>query len=561
MAKIFRQIKLSTWVLIILGSSIISLTTVKSGLKYDFGLGFWGPNGHDAIWHLSVINQIKSGLPPSNPVFSGSTLTNYHWGFDFITYLVDRLTPFNLLDIYFRILPLSLAILLGIFSYIFAYTFTKSQSVGHFFIIFNYLASSFAWPYTLIKNGSISGDSLFWSMQSVSTLLNPPYALSLIFILLGLILWHRYHQSHRTFIAVFIGSFLGLLTGIKIYSAIVVGLAFFFLSLTDFVYHRKTFKFNFYLCFSMALVSLFIMYLLGLFSSPSLLVFKPLWFVHSLIESPDRLYLPKIAALRHNLSSQLFSYKLPFIIILETVLVFIFLLGNLGLRFLGIFQVKKYPLVSLIMIISLFFPMFFIQKGTPWNTIQFFYYFLFLSNFYFSIFLRRYLYGHRLAIIVIIFVTIIGSYGTIKDYLGYPPPSSLPYYEIEALNFLKSQPSGVVLSQPYDKFKKAGISTPLPLYLYETTAYVSAFSGQIVYLEDEMNLDITGYDWQPRRLLSEKFFRQTPKEIFENRGFLLENQIDYIYFLEFSTPPLDYQNLHLKKIFDNQKVKVYKVER
>jgi len=42
--------------LIIIGSLVWSLTMVKSGLCWDAkcvgGIGFWGPNGHDGVWHI-----------------------------------------------------------------------------------------------------------------------------------------------------------------------------------------------------------------------------------------------------------------------------------------------------------------------------------------------------------------------------------------------------------------------------------------------------------------------------------------------------------------------------
>ena len=47
---------------------------------------------------------------------------------------------------------------------------------------------------------------------------------------------------------------------------------------------------------------------------------------------------------------------------------------------------------------------------------------------------------------------------------------------------------------------------PRPLYLYDSTAYISAFSAQPSYLSDEVNLDITGYNWESRRREVEKFF-------------------------------------------------------
>ena len=34
---------------------------VKSGLVYDYGMGFWGPNGHDGVWHVSLASSLARG--------------------------------------------------------------------------------------------------------------------------------------------------------------------------------------------------------------------------------------------------------------------------------------------------------------------------------------------------------------------------------------------------------------------------------------------------------------------------------------------------------------------
>jgi len=308
-----------------------------------------------------------------------------------------------------------------------------------------------------------------------------------------------------------------------------------------------------------------------LFSQPPLLVFQPLWFVHSLIESPDKFFLPKIASLRYNLSLQWFSYKLPFFLILEAALFLLFVVGNLGFRILGLFAIaesikaRKLPpsglLFFIILIISLLIPTLLIQKGTAWNTIQFFYYFLFFFNFYLAKTLADWYSKKSLLVILLLVLSAVGSLGTLKDYLGYPPPSAIPDYELEALAFLKQQTPGVVLTIPYDKYLKNNQPTPLPLYLYETTAYVSALTGFQTYLEDEMNLEITNYNWSKRRQESLKFFEQRDKEVFENLGFLINNNISYIY-LPYPPPKaLNTKDLHLDKIYDRGQSQIYRVQR
>jgi len=532
----------------------------RSGLNYNFGLGFWGPNGHDAIWHLSLINQLKTNIPPQNPIFSGTILSNYHIGFDLLVALISKITFLNTSFLYFQILPIIFALLIGFLSYKLAFILTKDHKTSLFFVILNYFAGSFGWIYTLIKNGAIGGESLFWSMQSASTLLNPPYALSLIIILIGLILWFKYQKTNSIFKAVLIGLILALLSGIKVYAGILIGLALTLFFIFDLLRSKKFSKFNFFVCLSMGFVSILILLSLGVFQSNQLLEYKPFWFIHSMIESVDKFYWPKLASFRYNQTNILIS------IFLEISLIGLFLVGNLGTRILGIFnlfhqKIKNHfdILIVFIFIISFTIPLFFVQKGTAWNTIQFFYYFLFFANLYLAKFLSKIFSKSKIFTSILIIISCLTSFGTLKDYFGNPPPSALPQNEINALTFLKNQPYGYVLTYPYDSYLKNSMSTPVPLYAYETTSYVSAFSQKPTFLEDEMNLDITGFDWKTRRNESVKFFNNNDK--YFTRGFLVNNQIKYIYLLNSQSLVINPTDLQIDQIFDQNGVKIYQVRR
>ena len=54
--KVTKQFSLVS--LIIVGTLTWSLTMIRSGLLYKFGYGFWGPNGHDGIWHIALANNL-----------------------------------------------------------------------------------------------------------------------------------------------------------------------------------------------------------------------------------------------------------------------------------------------------------------------------------------------------------------------------------------------------------------------------------------------------------------------------------------------------------------------
>lgn len=571
---LIKKIKIIPTIIIILGTIVLSLTMIRSGINHNFGIGFWGPNGHDGIWHLSLINQLQQNIPPNNPVFSNTILNNYHWGFDLFAAFIGKIINNNIFT-YFQFLPILFGLLIGFLSFQIIKKNTKNHSTAIIFTILTYFTGSLGWIYTLIKSGQLGGESLFWSMQSVSMLINPPYALSLIIILIGLLIWSKNNSTSKYFLAIINGLLFGLLSGIKVYAGILIGLTLVVFWFIEFLKHKKIINYNFITWFTTFIVSVSILSLLGVLQSSSFLEFKPFWFIHSMIESIDKFYLPQIASYRMSLSQNLTLIKFPFFIAIEIFLMIIFLIGNMGFRTLGLLKIYQKiknhqftsfeKLVLILMFISFLIPMLFVQKGTAWNTIQFFYYFLFFSNIFFAQFIADLIRDKKIKniiIVIIIFIlSNITSFATIKDYLGNPPPSAIPPTEVEALNFLKNQKNGIVLTYNYDKYakNKLNISTPIHMYLYETTAYVSAFSNKSVYLEDEMNLDITGFDWKSRRLGIEKFFN-TNDEFFA-RGFLVNNQIDYIYLVNGQKPTLGETQLQIKQIFDNGQVQIYKVQR
>jgi len=565
---VFKKLKIKTPVIIFIFTLALAFTLpmIRSGKLYDYGLAFWGPNGHDGVWHLSLIEQFKkTAWPPQNPVFALEPLNNYHWGFDLSSGLLLRLLPVSALNLYFRLLPLLFALSLGLASYLFAKSKTKSSRVGTYFVFLSFFAGSLGWIFTLLKDGQIGGESLFWSMQSISTLINPPYALSLPLFLLALHFWAKWRKKGKTQNALFLGLFFGLLTGIKVYAGILAGLGLSLFYLYKII-KKESKPFDFLVCLGTGLVSLILLFLMGVISSGSGLVFRPLWFVHSLIESLDKIYWPRLATLRHNLLSQLLTWKLPFFLAIEAFLVLLFLVGNFGFRLIGLFShlLKKTrlrtnldQLLFIIIGLGVLFPLLFVQQGTSWNTIQFMYYSLFFANYYLAVHLARLKPALAIFILLLAFPT---TYSTLKNYLGNPAPASIPHYELEALDFLRHQEDGLVLTYPWDEFQRNKYDAPKPLRFYETSAYVSALSSKPAFLEDEMNLEITGYPWKERKELLIKFFEQK-LDRYQARGLLVNNDITYLYLVTPHTLPYQPQDLGVDMIFTNGNATIYEIRK
>lgn len=513
------------------------IPVVRSGLLYKYGIGFWGPNGHDGVWHLSLINHIKNPFKIAMPILAGETLKNYHPFFDIIISYLSKITFINSSIWLFQLFPLISASFFLYFSFKLGKKLTGQFFGGLILMLLNSINNSFGWIVTLFRSTSFNGESLFWAMQSPSNQLNPPYMLSILLILI--LIYLLTSKNPKKIYLFFLLIFLPI---IKVYSAVPAFIIFLF-----FILKNKKYLTTF-------IISLFIATILFFqynSSSSSLIKFQPFWFTNSMIESIDRFYWPQLVTFLH-------SQNIIKLVIGEIIAISIFIIGNFAFRLLAIKEIYKNKSILISVLICFLIPLLFIQKGTSWNTIQFLYYALFLANIPLSIYLSKH---HKLAYLILI-LNLFPLIGSLPNFTGKIPPTAISKAELEALNFLKSKPLGIVLTHPHDAYlRKSFPTTPVPIYSYETTSYVSAYSRQQTYLEDEMNLENSGYNWRSRRQDSENFFSQ--KNIYADRGFLVNNQIDYIYlpkvFLN-QNPSLSL-DLSIKNIFENSEIIIYQVNR
>jgi hypothetical protein len=527
------------WLLIASGTLVWSLTMVKSGWIYPYGLGFWGPNGHDGVWHISLIESFSRG-DFTMPVFAGSSIQNYHIGFDLLLAGIHLLSRIPASVLYFQIIPPVLAFLVGLLAYRLVNLWSGSTRNAWWATFFVYFGGSWGWLVELLRGHWGGGESLFWAQQSISSLINPPFALSLVVLFAALISLHR----RRYLLSVLL---LALLPQIKIYAGLLAFAGLFFASFNN----RRLWR----VIIPAGLLAA-VLFLPFNARSAGLLVWRPLWFLDTLF-SPDRLNWPRFF-------SALSTYKMGHIWVKAigaySVAFVIFLVGNLGTRlvFAGRYLSHRrldwqeiFFLSS--SVIGLFFPLLFLQQGTAWNTIQFFYYSQVFLGLLAGMFLGFSRFKPVLIGILIVLFTLPTTWGTLQHYLPSRPPAMISSSEITALNFLSQLPSGTVLTPLFsrDAANAAQNNPPRPLYLYESGAYVSAFGRHPVYLEDEVNLDITNYPWRDRRASVAGFYAYPAME------YLHDRQIKYLYLVK--SFPLDLSRLTLKLLYSNQEISLYEV--
>lgn len=536
-------------VLILLGTVVWSITMVKSGIEYNYGMGFWGPNGHDGVWHIALAESLSRGSLEM-PIMAGEQIQNYHIGFDLALAGINRISGIPITILYFQILPPIIALALGILVYRFVKKWSNSETASLWALFFTYFGGNPGWIITLLKDGTLGGESMFWAQQSALTLINPPFAFSLVILMTGLFVLNK---SKRPIIPVIC---FGSLVAIKAYAGVLVLGGLLLAGIYEYIRDKK---FKYLKIFIASFIISLILFLPFNNGSSNLFVWKPAWFLETMLGFSDRLgwtrFYEAMTNYRLGLSIKLVpAYLVAFII---------FIIGNFWTRVLGVFAIRKFqPLEVLLgsMILgAVVFPMLFLQEGTPWNTVQFLYYALFLSGLFAGITLAQKRFKSVVIGLVVIAFTLPTTYATLKHYLPQRPPAKLSTQELAALSFLRSLPGGVVLTYPFDKdnAKAAESNPPRPLYLYETTSYVAALGGKQTFLEDEVNLNIMGYNWQERREALELFYKSQDSQ--SAYSFLRENNIKYIYWVGGQRATLGETQLGIKQIFENAETRIYEV--
>lgn len=551
---------------------IIGMVAVNapSGLPYKDGIYFWSSHGHDGVWHLALMNELhKDVFPFQNPELAGNRLQNYHFFSDLLMSEFSRLFPFSNLDIYFRFMPTIFAILLGLSGFIFVRLWSKKEIAGIWAMIFTYFAGSFGWIVYVPTHKSLGGESIFWVSQTQSVLGNPPHAVAFIIMTTFLFTLLKYLNSRKLFY--FFLSFLlgGAVIEFKVYAGVLILGGLLVIGIYELLFKRI---YQTLLLFLTTLSVALVVYLPNSANSQDFLIWQPWWYIRTMVVAPDRLNWLDLELRRQTYIAE---YNWKRVIQLEATAFLIFLFGNLGMRFIGFWAIFKqlrmnifkdsFNLFFLIITTASFLiPAFFLQKGVAWNSIQFNQYFLLLFGFLAALSVSDILSLFKgsqfkfIAGLIIILFSIPTQLGLLWQFYSNLPLSKVSYQEIEALNFLKNQKNGVVLSAPFNKYERDKYkSPPVPIYSWYDTGYISAFSSKRTLISDEEQVNIMGY--KVNKLLEErkKAFESLDKDTMNN--FLKKYNISYIYLAWSQNIATNSALINADLVFENKDAKVFKV--
>lgn len=486
------------------------------------GIHFWGVHSHDSMWHLEIANVAFRTYPFQVPTYAGSILSGYNILMDIILYGFSLIGIPSIVSL-FKIVPIIWFCFYTLLTISFARKIRDTKQFVLLSLFFVYFAGHFGYFLQLYHDGSIFKGTQSFSLQSMTTLLNTQFALTLPMILAQLTLLKSKSRSLSDVIVM--GTLTFFIFGLKFYGG-VISLLILFFYLLDWVIDKKNIK----LLIKPALI--FVLFTIGsviLFYNPfqatqtgSIFTFSPFATVHSMIEAPNMVYMKDMVNARYYLYEHGWSPRLVYIEFLSTVLYIFF---NFGVRIIGIVYLSikaivkrsKFDLYLLgTVFASIALSVFLIQKGDWWNTVQFGYYGIFISNVMIVILLDDTMrtFGKK-SLVFVISILILAFPTTIQTVYSFTRPDTLyiSQKEVEAMNYLKNQPNGVI----FNSFKAPEGYSFLD---YRTSGYVAAFTNKQLYLAHMGPLNIIGVDFSKRLA-----------RVNDNDCSLFDD-IDYIYYVK-----------------------------
>jgi hypothetical protein len=556
--KIIKSIKIAFSVKTILVVAVFTIgvagqlaVIAPSGILKNNDLLFWSAHGHDGPWHIALMEEIKKGYPFQNPSFAGEKLVNYHFFSDIAPAIVSKYLPISNLDLYFRIFPFIYSLFLGASAFYLTKKITNSFSASIWAVVFTYFSGSFG--YIIGK-----GESVFWATQPQSSSGNPPQIISNFLVLSSLYFLMSYLKSKndKRLFAVCV-LLLGTLVGFKVYAAVALLGAIGIAGLWQLIKDRKPHLILLSIV-SGALAA--IIYFPNTSGSTSFLIFEPWWYIRTMIVEPSRLNLLDWELRRQT---YIFESNWKRVIYLEGVGFLIFFFGNLGMRFLGIWEfIKSHIIFKTTIVISLILPLLFLQKGVASNTSQFLQYFVLLFGILSGIAASKLTAKLKFLIPVIIILMIPTQLKLLTDFYGTPEDprpalAKVSSQELEALNYIKdvSEKDSVIVTPPYNQYLDLKKEIP-DIWDWFDTSYISAFSQRRTYFDDYEQADIMGYDINERTETKKKIFENEKVE--EVKASFSQTNGNLLYYPKVLRPKVNPELLGLSKFFENEEIEVWK---
>lgn len=367
-------------IFLIISSLVFFIPYYASG---DFGSFFslLGVHDQDGALHISMINELIHRFPPMDPGFAQNRLTAYHFFYNYSASVIAILLRVSPETVHFRIFPILLSILWPWTTFLIGKRLFRSNIAALFIVFFTMFGASFSMFVAWFYHIPISFNSGLGILQPPGSLLNPPYASSVVVLLLGIYALLRFEETKSSRWLIPITVCFGIVIGYKVYAGI-VGLAglgvYVLLRLKQ--YHLK-------IAFTGIAALLIAFSIYWPFTGTSVsFIGATLWVPHEIARNA-------LPFLRYDNAiseyGRLFDPIRP--ILLEMKVLAYFIVGNLGLRLFGLVallyicikQKEKQVMmltISAMTIVSFYIPLMYMQSLKPYEISQMFNYTMLLLS-------------------------------------------------------------------------------------------------------------------------------------------------------------------------------------
>lgn len=521
---------------------IFSVPMITSGFLGE-SLRLIGVNAADGPWHLTLINELKHNFPPDHPGMAGERLLGYHFLYFFLLAKISNIFNLSEVTLLYRFFSILISLLWGMGVYVLMLAWSKSRLAGVIAVFFSMFGGSFAFVSYLEGHPGLSFNSGYGILQPTASLLNPPFAISIVFLITFLFACLAYFNSKKVAWFLPIVIIAGSVSLFKVYAGIIILGGFMFLLFLEIL--QKRFSSIFWL---LGTAALFFATYWPFASRGDRLIWYPLWAPHSILAGmswygyEEKVYTySKYKVVRGLLGVELYG-------------LYIFIVGNLGSRIIGLLSLpliylrtKKLPsffslLVLFMTSVSITIPLFFIQTGKVFETIQFAWYFLFFASIFSSFglaFLLNLKYNQILKLVLFFLIVAITLPSAVSDINYYTAINAggIDRRFYEATLFLRDRSSynDTLLQVPPASQKTDDKS--MDKWFRSTTLIFPALSSKKSFLSFE-NLDYKNLDVKSRldfiklivEIEEEKLSKERVVSLKEkvNKG-LTDNRIVYLY--------------------------------
>ncbi|MBI3342008.1 hypothetical protein HY024_02700 [Candidatus Curtissbacteria bacterium] len=540
-------------VLIITVGVVLNLSAVWFiGVRESGGLYFCCRGVPDAIYHLSLTNELTQNFPPFEPGMSGVLVKNYHYLSNLVSANISKLFNLDFVKVQFQYMSLIVTVLLGSTAFVLANIIGLGKKFGAWLAIFLYASGDILYLLLLLRGKGLNFDVTIID-DATKLLAGPPRAFSILILFAGICLFCIWTRKKDLYTGTLMAILMGLLVGFKVYTGIfaISGLAF----VGVYFIFKRRFKMLIPL-----LLALFISiaYYLPNNRDAGGLFFNGTWRFENFLQHKD-LGISKLDYLRIN---NLASRNYFMVILLEIFSVLMYFTFLFGTVILGIFQTKKslklFPkelnifLISAITI-SLFAGSFFYQSTGGANTIQFLISVFIVSAVYSS--LAIYYWGSKfprvvgglILAIILILTTARAMHEGAQNFVNISNKTGfwIDNEQLAAFDYIKNNtPSNSkIIVEPW-------------MAEDEPFMYVTFLTNRRLFLSGAGVLRDHGQDTKAREAVEKIVFTNDDDQTVEQA--LKNNKINYIYIPKtqhFKTSGRNY----LKKVFENNGTVIFEV--